>query len=245
MTRNRGRLVVVGAVLAALAPWGVSASAASAGPQVGECYLLDQDVLTERGWWPDVSAVPCTERHTFEVTEVGPLPQDANAFDFARAQCGAPELWSALGVNLPLSGIVRSPLRVVPWSFAVRQAPGTYVCGGVALSYQGVADPIAIPLTTSIKDLSRRERSALRHCSDASNGRGALRPPVTVRCASRPSWLVTSWVIWKAFYDEYPGRVELRKRAKDLCGTDRVASLPSRADWDAGLPMTSCYRLRG
>ena len=223
---------------------GVPAQAAPTLPVPGECYDLDDEVLQEGGWWPETVPVPCTQTHTFEVTDVGLLPADANAFDFAKRQCTALNTWTSLGINLPVAGIVPNPLRVEPWSFAVRSAPASYVCGGVAVRYLGADDPVAVPLRSSIRELPPRQRVALRHCADAANERGALEPPITVRCARRPSWLVTSWITWKAFYDDYPGRPALKDRARDLCGPDRTFSLPTRADWEDGVPTTWCYRLR-
>ena len=47
--------------------------------------------------------------------------------------------------------------------------------------------------------------------------------------------------MWTAFYDDDPGRAELRARAAQLCGPRAVPSLPSAADWDEGLPITRCH----
>ena len=48
--------------------------------------------------------------------------------------------------------------------------------------------------------------------------------------------------MWTAFYDDFPGRAELRERASVLCGPSAVVSLPTAASWENGMPSTWCYR---
>lgn len=247
MRRGVGRglaLVLVAAAMAGSAVTAGSAFAAPAqAPQVGECYNLSDARLRAGGWWAETAAVPCSAPHTFQVTEVGPLPQDANAFTFAADQCGALDVWTEVGVNVPEAGVVTAPLRIQPWSFAVRQDAGSYLCGAVAVDLAGVRPPTAVTLTSSIERLSDRERAALRYCGSAADGRPARAPQVTVPCTQRPRWEVTAWVMWSAFYDAYPDRAVLKQRARALCGPGTVASLPPAASWDAGTARTWCYRL--
>lgn len=227
--------------------------AAVTAPVVGECYdlsdarievgtLAGATAAGSEGYWSDVDPVPCTEPHTFEVTESDQLPMDVNAFEFAAQQCGALDVWNAVGVNRPVAGIVEDPLRIEPRAYAVRQSPPSYVCGAVAVELDGRRPPRAVPLTSAIERLTRRERASLRYCASAEDGRGALAPAVTVPCSSRPRWQVRSWVMWTAFYDDFPGRAELRERASVLCGPGAVVSLPTAASWENGMPSTWCYR---
>jgi hypothetical protein len=130
---------------------------------------------------------------------------------------------------------------VEPRAFAIRQAPPSYVCGAVAVSLDGRRPPSAVVLTSSIERLNRRERASLRYCSSALDNRGALAPAVTVPCSSQPRWQVRAWVMWTAFYDDYPGRGELRQRATVLCGAGAVVSLPSAGSWEYGMPRSWCY----
>lgn len=222
-------------------------------PAVGECFdlsdarievgtLAGAKAAGTDGYWAQADPVPCTEPHTFEVTEAGRLPMDVDPFAFAAEQCGALGVWNAVGVNRPVAGIVENPLRIEPRAYAVRQSPPGYVCGAVAVSLDGRRPPSAVVLTSSIERLSRRERAALRYCSSAADGRSAVVPAVTVPCSSRPRWQVRSWVMWTAFYDDFPGRAELRRRAGDLCGADVVVALPTAASWEEGLPRTWCHR---
>jgi hypothetical protein len=238
------RAGAAGVTVVALVAGGAPAHAEPMTPEVGECYDLDPEVLATGGWWPEADPVDCLLPHDFEVTEVGPVPPDADILGFVAGECSALSTWATLGINLPVSGIVRAPLRVTARSFGIRGIPGSYVCGAVAIRYLGESEAVAVPLRASIRELPRRARLALRHCADASDGRGPLEAPVTVRCSRRPSWLVTSWITWKAFFDDYPGRAAMSLRAEQLCGPGQEFSLPSRADWVAGLPMTWCYRLR-
>lgn len=228
-------------------------SAAAARPAVGECYDLS-DARIEAGtlegataagadgYWVEADPVPCTAPHTFEVTEAGQLPMDVNAFEFAADQCGALDVWNAVGVNRPVAGIVTDPLRIEARAYAVRQSPAGYVCGAVAVSLNGRSRPSAVPLTSPIERLGRRARAALRYCSSAEDDRRALAPAVTVPCSTRPRWQVVSWVMWTAFYDDYPGRTALRDRAGELCGAGTVVSVPTASSWDEGMPRTWCYR---
>lgn len=239
--RRTARACLVAVFTAAVLVEGAGPVLAAPTPQVGECYLLDDDQVSEIGWWPDVSPVPCTQGHTFEVTKTGPLPADVNAFEFAERQCSDLDAWAALGVNRPLSGIVPHPLRIESRAFAVRDARGPYVCGAVAPVFNGADEPTVASLDSSFEELSRRDRFDLRYCSDAAEGRRALAPAVTVPCGSRPRWEVISWVVWTAFYDAFPGRPALRERARDVCGSARAVSVPTRSDWDEGRPVTWCY----
>ena len=170
--------------------------AAVTAPVVGECYdlsdarievgtLAGATAAGSEGYWSDVDPVPCTEPHTFEVTESAQLPMDVNAFEFAAQQCGALDVWNAVGVNRPVAGIVEDPLRIEPRAYAVRQSPPSYVCGAVAVELDGRRPPRAVPLTSAIERLTRRERASLRYCSSAADGRGALAPAVTVPCSSQ------------------------------------------------------------
>ncbi len=226
---------------------------APATPLVGECYdlsdarieagtLAGATAAGAEGYWADADPVPCSAPHTFEVTESGPLPMDVNAFEFAAEQCGALDVWNAVGVNRPVAGLVADPLRIEPRAYAVRQSPPSYVCGAVAVSLDGRRRPSAVALTSAIERLNRRERASLRYCSSAADGRSALAPDVTVPCSSRPRWQVRSWVMWTAFYDDFPGRAELRERAAALCDAGSVVSLPTAASWADGMPRTWCYR---
>ena len=61
---------------------------------------------------------------------------DVNAFEFAAEQCGALDVWNAVGVNRPVAGLVDDPLRIEPRAYAVRQSPPSYVCGAVAVSLE-------------------------------------------------------------------------------------------------------------
>jgi hypothetical protein len=238
------RACLVAAVGATLLALPAAPAHAAPIPQVGDCYLLDDDQLNEVGWWPDAPAVPCTQEHTFEVTKTGPLPADVNAFEFAERQCSDLDAWAALGVNRPVSGIVPRPLRIVSRAFAVRDARGPYVCGAVVPVFNGSDAPTYTTLDSPFDGLSRRDLFDLRFCADAEDGRRALAPAVSVPCSSRPRWEVSSWVVWTAFYDAFPGRPALRERARELCGQSRAVSVPSRADWDEGWPVTRCYLKR-
>jgi hypothetical protein len=215
----------------------------AADPQVGDCFDLSDERLRSGGWWTQTPSVPCTQPHTYEVTETGILPADVNAFDFAADRCGSLDVWTAVGVNMPVAGVVGDPLRIEPWSFAVREAPGSYVCGAVAVDFHGREPVTAVTLTSSIERLGRRASFALRYCSSAQDGRRATAPAITVPCTTRPRWQVAAWIVWTAFYDGYPGRAALRERATELCGPKAVFSLPPADAWGEGLPRTWCYRL--
>lgn len=258
--RRAGVLLLAAIVIPTGALLAAPVSAAPAGqpaapsvPAVGECYDLSDARIRAgtlagamaagaEGYWLDADPVPCSEPHTFEVTESARLPMDVNAFEFAAEQCGALDVWNAVGVNRPVAGIVQDPLRIEPRAYAVRQSVPSYVCGAVAVALDGRRPPSAVTLTSAIERLSRRQRAALRYCSSADGGRSALAPAVTVPCSTRPRWQARSWVMWTAFYDDFPGRAELRERADALCGAGTVRSVPTATAWEAGLPRTWCHR---
>ncbi len=208
-------------------------------PVVGECYdLTDEQMAAE--YWVDTEPVLCTTPHTFEVTETGLVPMDVNAIDFAKDRCGLLDVWTAVGVNSSKAGVIEDPIRVESRSFYVR--PDHYLCGAVAVEYNGADAATVVTVRTSFERLRLRATRALRHCSTAEDGRRALAPPITVPCSSRPRWQVSAWILWSALYDEYPGRRALKRRAAQLCGPGQVTSVPSAASWQGGMPRTWCYR---
>lgn len=236
-------LVLAGALLPAL-PAAAVATAASRTlptslPVVGECYALS-DAEAAGDYWTEDDPVACSQPHTYEITEAALLPMDVDAIAFARERCGSLDVWTALGVNSSSAGIIENPIRIEPRAFSAR--PDHFVCGAVAVDYQGASPATLVPLTSSIERLRSRSKASLRHCADASDGRSALAPAVTVPCSSRPRWQATSWILWSALYDDNPGRAALRARATQLCGAGAVFSLPGAASWSAGMPRTWCYR---
>lgn len=220
-----------------------SVAAPLAVPVVGECYDLTDDQVAEGGYWSGAAAVPCTEPHTFEVTETGPVPMDVNAFDFATDRCGHLDVWTALRINGSKAGIIDDPLRVEARSFTSRPAPTTYVCGAVVAQYNGRNPVTVVSIATPLDRLRPRARASLRHCSSAADDRPATAAPVTVDCTDRPRWQVRSWVLWSVLYDDFPGRTELRRHARELCGDVDEFSVPTAREWRSGLPRTWCYDL--
>jgi hypothetical protein len=232
-------LVIAGVLIPAVPAVGVPGESAGAVPVVGECYSLT-DVEAAGDYWVESEPVPCTQVHTYEVTNAALVPMDVDAVAFARERCGSLDVWTALGINSSTAGIIADPIRIEPRAFFAR--PEHFVCGAVAVAYQGRAPATLVPLATSIERLRARDRSSLRHCADAADGRSALAPAVTVPCSSRPRWQTTSWILWSALYDDNPGRATLRARAAQLCGVGATFSLPAAASWREGFPRTWCYR---
>ena len=240
------RAVMILAAVAVLVPL-LPALPAAAGPSgqpsgapvIGECYdLTDQQAQSD--YWAAADPVPCTEPHTLEVTETAMVPMDVNAVDFARDRCGPLDVWTAVGVNSSAAGVIENPIRVDSRSFYLR--PDRYVCGAVAVEFNGTEPATLVTVSTSFERLRRGATRALRHCASAENGRRALAPPITVPCSSRPRWQVTAWILWSALYDNYPGRRVLKRRAAELCGPGRVTSMPTAASWEDGIPRTWCFR---
>ena len=170
-----------------------------------------------------------------------PFIQKVNRFDKRILE------WDGPPANMPTKDKVYIVVdtfarwRIIePRAFFAR--PEHFVCGAVAVAYQGRAPATLVPLATSIERLRARDRSSLRHCADAADGRSALAPAVTVPCSSRPRWQTTSWILWSALYDDNPGRATLRARAAQLCGVGATFSLPAAASWREGFPRTWCYR---
>ena len=81
MRLARTMTLLVGVTLAIPVLSASPAAADAASPAVGECFLL-ADAQMNEDYWPGVAPVPCTDRHSFEVTATGILPADANAFIF-------------------------------------------------------------------------------------------------------------------------------------------------------------------
>lgn len=241
--RRRVQVTVVVLVAAALAAagWAAPASAAPPAPMVGDCYDLAPVDLSNPDGWLEVVPVDCTRPHTFEVTSTGSLPAEDDAWRIAGEQCGDLGVWNEVGVNRPMAGRVARPLRIGAASFAVRVPSPTFVCGAIAyeVAANGAREPLT--LTTSIEGLTAQQRDGLRFCSRAAGVRRPASAPATVPCTVAPRWEVTAWILWSAFYDEDPGRVELRARAARLCGPGARFSLPQARDWTSALPWTHCF----
>lgn len=226
---------------------GDGAAPAAAAPRedtlmVGQCLDLSAEVLEGTSSWLEPSSVACSEPHTFEITSIGPLPEDEDPRSLAEERCGELGVWNEVGVNRPIAGIVRSPLRIEARSFAVQLPSPTYVCGAVAVEWDRRGEVVPVVLTGAIEELAADERETLRYCSRARGvPRRPWRVPTTVSCDVAPRWEVTRWILWTAFYDEDPGRMRLRSRARDLCGEGARISLPPAGDWERGLPWTRCY----
>ena len=243
-------MVPIRAALLALASLAVAtvlpastAAAAAAVPAVGQCYVLGYG-QTADDYWPGATSVPCTSPHTLEITKSSVLPADVNAITFAQQQCDYPLVWADLGVNQPVNGRVRAPIRIEAFYFVVRGAgaQASYVCAAGAVAFHGSSSPTLVSLDSQIETLSAADRRALRFCSSAARGRGAFSPPITVPCSQRPRWQVMSWILWSQFYDSYPGEEVLLARAQELCGPRAVPSVPSAAAWPEGTRRTWCYR---
>jgi len=79
-------------VLASMGQLSAPASAASGVPQVGECYLIT-DKQTFDDYWPGATPVPCSQRHSLQITASSALPADVNAVTFAQDHCGYADVW--------------------------------------------------------------------------------------------------------------------------------------------------------
>lgn len=243
VTVRAGRVAVTAVVLVLAAP--AAPALAEQTPGVGECFDLDPGMFSSAsggpGRWPAVDAVPCSQPHTYEITGLGLLPDDVDGVEAARSACTDLAVWSAVGVNRAVAGIVTDPLRVESRAFLVGTRPQAWVCGAVAVEYRGRAGATPVPLESTVEGLTRRDARALRHCAEASDGRSALAPAVTTACTTRPRWQERTWVLWSALFDDNPGRAVLRARAAELCGARAVASVPRAEEWIAGLPITRCH----
>ena len=212
-------------------------------PAVGECYDLTDAASRSarspaprrrrRGYWADADPVPCSEPHTFEVTESGAVPMDVNAFEFAAEQCGDLDVWNAVRVNASGRRHHRGPAAHRAALVRRPTVPATYVCGAVPCRSSTAATrcrwcrshpassgwPTASARCAAATALGRRGTSALRR----RRGDGAV-------LARRPRWQVRSWVMWSAFYDDFPGTDGAAASARpQLCGVDDVVSVPTAA----------------
>ena len=229
--------------LVAVGQLAAPASAASGVPQVGECYLIT-DKQTFDDYWPGASPVPCSQRHSLQVTASSVLPADVNAVTFAQDHCGYADVWKSLGINQARRGIVYRPIRMEAFYFVVQQpgAPVSYICGAGPVVFRGKKDSALVTMTSAVADLTARQKAALQYCNAAANGRTIQDPPVSVSCARTPRWQVEKWILWDAFYKTYPGEEVLRARAQQICGPGTTPSVPSADVWPGGTHRSWCYK---
>lgn len=240
MAARRIGPALIGALLV-LSSGSTAASAAEGVPAVGECFRIT-DEQTFDDYWPGAPAVPCTSRHSLEITASSVLPADVNAITFAQDHCGYLDVWKAAGVNQPRKGIVERPLRLEAFYFVVRSVPASYVCGIGPIEQRGKKDARLVTTTKAVADLTAKQRAALQFCSAASPGAPLKVPAVTVPCSHVPRWQVTRWILWDDLYSTYPGEAVLRARATRLCGPGSTVSVPSAAAWPGGSHRSWCYK---
>lgn len=209
-------------------------------PQVGDCYDLAPEELAPAGAWVEATPVSCLRPHTFEVTRVEPIAAEGEPFASAAETCSVLGVGNEVGVNRPVAGMVRAPLSVEARYVGLRDPEPLLLCGAVAVTFdaQGQAQPRRV--SRPISELSPRARASLQYClaSLPDRGRGVM--AASVPCTDRPRWQVDSWIVWTAFYDEYPGRAELRARAQQLCAPGARFAVPGRVAWESGTPTTWC-----
>jgi hypothetical protein len=222
---------------------GAPANAASGVPAVGECYLVT-DKQTYDDYWPGGAAVPCTGRHSIEVTRSSPLPADVNAVNFAQDACDYLKVWKDAGVNQARNGIVSRPVRFEAFYFVVQQpgVPDTFLCGIGPVALRGKKGAVLVSSTAPVAALTAQQKAALQFCSSAARGRTIQDPAVTVPCTSTPRWQVSRWIMWDDLYASYPGEAVLRARAGRLCGPGSVPSVPSAEAWPGGTHRSWCYK---
>lgn len=240
----------MGRVLAGVLPLAFAASVlvpvtavAATGPAPGECYRIT-DAQSYEDYWPTgLTPVPCSGRHSIQITRAAVLPADVNAFEFAADQCDYASVWKELGINQATDGIVTQPIRIDSFSWTVRGdgAPARYVCGAGPLEYRGRKDAALVSFTGKLPDLGSAERARLQFCTSARGGRGTRGPVITVPCSSTPRWQVTQWIMWDDFYSTYPGEAVLTARARKLCGAVTEFSVPKAKDWPGGTHRSWCY----
>jgi len=231
---------VLGMVAPGLGMTAVAGSASAAPSErfvVGQCFNLSDEELAEV--WTEAEPVACSTSHTVQVTSVVGLAPADDPAEVARQECGPLGVWNELGVNRPVAGIVREPLRIEPRAFASRTPEPVLACAAAAVAWDARGVSTVVPVTRSLDGLAPRARESLRYCSSADARRPAL-PGPTVPCSQRPRWEVSSWIVGTAFFDDYPGRVTLREQARRLCGARERFVIPARADWEQGLPRTWC-----
>jgi hypothetical protein len=243
MTVRRIATALLGSVLL----WSMSsvppAAAASAAPAVGECYLVT-DKQTFDDYWPGVPAVPCTSKHSLQITTSSVLPADVNAVTFATDHCAYPDVWKSAGVNQAKKGIVERPLRFDAFYFVVREpgVPASYVCAIGPILQRGKKDAQLVTTTNAVGSLTAKQKAALQFCSGDLPGAPLNVPAVTVPCSKTPRWQVTRWIMWDDFYSTYPGEAVLTARAKRLCGPGTTPSVPSVDVWPGGTHRSWCYK---
>lgn len=241
---SRATAVVAAAVLGMVAP-GLAMTAvavpALAAPAerfvVGQCFDLSDEEIAEV--WTEAEPVACSSSHTVQVTSVLALAPADDPAEVARQECGPLGVWNELGVNRPVAGIIREPLRIEPRALASRTPEPVLACAAAAVSWDASGDSTVVPVTRPLDGLAPRARAGLRYCSAVDARRPAL-PGPTVPCSQRPRWEVSSWIVGTAFFDDYPGRATLREQARRLCGARDRFVIPARADWEKGLPRTWC-----
>lgn len=246
MNRDR-RIIALGASAALLTALvtGVtgSAHAAAGNPAVGECFALT-DKQSYDEYWPTSTPVPCTGPHSIEIARTGALPADVNAFTFAEGKCDVTSVWAQLGVNQAVAGIVRNPIRIEVFPFAVRgggSVQPSWVCGVGPVEFRGAKGTVLVSMTGTIDGMKSAQRRSLRYCNSATRGRSAFAKPITVPCSTVPRWQVEKWIMWSEFYSTYPGEAVIKARAAKLCAPATTYSYPIKADWPDGSRRTFCY----
>ena len=239
--RRQRTLVAFGVAAIALVLLPGAASASAADPAVGECFALT-DAQSYEEYWPTSAPVPCSGPHSIEIERRGALPADVDAFAFAEEQCDVTGAWAHLGVNQPVKGVVRNPLRLEVFPFAVRNGGvPAWVCGVGPVEFRGAKGTVLISMSGAVENLTLGQRRWLRYCNSAARGRSAFAAPISVPCSTVPRWQVEKWIMWSEIYSTYPGQAVIKAQAARLCAPATTFSYPTAADWPAGSRRSFCY----
>ncbi len=234
-------------VLVLSTPAPASAAVPATVPEVGACLDVPASDLRESGGVVEAEIVDCRQPHTFEVARVIPVPAatdpfTADVFAEVAQSCGELGVWTEVGVNRPVAGVVVAPLSIEPRYIGLRGDAPVLLCGAVAVAAQASGERGVTVVSRPLAELGPRARAQLRYCLPATSARAPVDTSAAVPCDQRPRWQVDSMIVWTAFYDDYPGRAEMRARAQQLCGSGGRARVPSRGEWEAGVQPTWCLR---
>ena len=218
------------------------AAPAGAAPTVaktGDCYNITLKQAEAAALPEDLAPVPCTQAHTFEVTEAGLVPADVNAQTWSGEKCSWANINKQLGINKIRGGVISNPLKVSTFFFY--DTAGNYQCGVGVKRFLGKKAPQFEMLKAPIAEIIDNDYTSLSTCYSSKNGAVPNKNPVSISCTSKKGWYQFALVSLDSLGAKFPGEDAIAAKLRAKCPGFNYATYPTAKQWNKAGNYGGCY----